>query len=387
MATGLKPRDVAITATGETPMSATGLGKSCVQLMAEAARTALAEVGMPKEEIQGVMVSTTKAQHRFMLAETFASYLGLKPKTALQMVQGGTTPANSIGIAAAMIAAGLVDNVLVAFASSQMSELDRDGVLARQAADGSPYETPWGMLAATSYGMLAQRHMHEWGTTPAQMAKFAVTCRDHALLHPNAQMKTPITVDDVLASRMISSPFRLLDICVIGDGGCAVVVSSAASARRYNPRPAYLLGYGEHHHRGTVTRMGGDATTSGQATSGAAAFAMAGLGPRDVDTVQLYDDFSLMPMIMLEDLGFCAKGRCGPFVEETDLGIRGDLPTNTFGGMLSHGNTVGFGHVIEAARQVMGRAGPTQVADAQVALVAALGGVSFSSNATLILGA
>ena len=113
---------------------------------------------------------------------------------------------------------------------------------------------------------------------------------------------------------------------------------------------------------------------------------MAGITPKDVDVVELYDDFTMMPMIMMEDLGFCPKGQCGPFVENTDLGITGDLPTNTFGGMLSHGNTVGFGHLVEGARQVMGQAGPTQVPDADVALVAGLGGIGFSSNATVILG-
>jgi acetyl-CoA acetyltransferase len=382
----LAPRDVAITATGETKMSATGLGKSGLHLMAEAAQLALDSVGMPKDEIQGLFVSTSKAQHKFMYAETVAAYLGLQPKVAAHIVQGGTTPHVSIAHAAAMISAGLVDNVLIVFASSQMSELDRDGVLARMSSDQSQYEIAWGMLAATSYGMLAQRHMYEYGTTNAQMAQFAVVCRDHAILHPNAQAKTPITVDDVLSSRMISSPFHLLDICVIGDGACAVVVSSAKAARRYNPQPAYVLGYGEHHHRGSVVGMGGGATTSGQEICGAAALAMAGLTPKDVDVIQLYDDFTLMPMIMIEDLGFCPKGQCGPFVADTDLSITGDLPTNTFGGMLSHGNSVGFGHVIEGARQVMGVAGPTQVADAEIALVAGLGGLSFSSNATLILG-
>ena len=382
----LAPREIAITCTGETQMSATGLGKSNLHLMAEAARLALASVEMPKEEIQGLFVSTTKAQYRFMYAEILGAYLGLQPKVAAQIVQGGTTPHNSIGHAAAMISAGLVDNVLIVYASSQMSELDRDGVLARQAGDQSQFEIAWGMLAASSYGMLAQRHMYEYGTTNAQMAQFAVVCRNHAILHPNAQAKTPITVDDVLASRMISSPFHLLDICVIGDGACAVVVSSAKAARRYNSQPAYILGYSEHHHRGTVTGMGGVATTSGQEICGPAAFAMAGLTPKEIDVMQVYDDFTMMPMIMMEDLGFCKKGQCGPFVADTDLSITGDLPTNTFGGMLSHGNTVGFGHVIEGARQVMGAAGRTQVANAETALVAGLGGLSFSSSATLILG-
>lgn len=382
----LTPRQVAIAATGETQMSATGLGKTNLQLMAEASRQALSSIGMPKEEIQGLFVCTTAAQHQFMFANTLSQYLGIRPKAAAQMVQGGTTPTVMVGHAAAMIAAGLVDNVLITYASSQMSEMDRGGVLGKQASVYTPYETPWGMLAATGYGMLAQRHMYEYGTTSAQLAKFAVVCRQHALLHPNAQMKTPITVDDVLNSRMISSPFHLLDICLIGDGGNAVIVSSAESARRYNPQPAYLLGYGEYHHRGTVTGMGGNAACSGQDVSGAAAFKMAGLMPKDVDVVELYDDFTLMPMIMLEDMGFCPKGQCGPFVENTDLSITGTLPTNTFGGMLSHGNTVGFGHLVEGARQVMGQAGPTQVADAEVALVAGLGGHGFTSNTTLLLG-
>jgi acetyl-CoA acetyltransferase len=379
-------RSVAIAAVGETRMSATGLGKSNLQLMAEAARSALRSIGMPKDEIQGVFVSTTKAQYKFMYAETLAAYLGIRPRAAAQIVQGGTTPHNSIAHAAAMIAAGMADNVLIAYASSQMSELDRDGVLVRQASDQSQFEVPWGMLAATSYGMLAQRHMYEYGTTSAQLARFAVVCREHAARHPNAQNTAPITVEDVLASRMISSPFHLLDICVIGDGACAAIVSSATSARRYNPQPAYILGYAEHHHRGSVTGMGGVATTSGQEVCGPAAFEMARVTTADVDVLQLYDDFTMMPMIMLEDLGFCPKGQCGPFVENTDLGIEGELPTNTFGGMLSHGNTVGFGHVVEGARQVMGTAGATQVANADIALIAGLGGLSFSSNATLILG-
>lgn len=382
----LTARSVAIAATGETRMSATGLGKTNLQLMAEASRQALDSIGMPKEEIQGVFVGTTAAQYQFMIADALASYLGIRPRSAAQMVQGGTTPTIMVGHAAAMIEAGLADNILITYASSQMSQMDRGGVLGRQAGVYTQYEIPWGMLAATAYGMQAQRHMYEYGTTSAQLARFAVVCRQHALLHPNAQMKTPITVEDVLASRMISSPFHLLDICLIGDGGGAVIVSSAKSARRYNPQPAYLLGYGEYHHRGNLTRMGGEATSSGQGVCGRAAMEMAGITPKDVDVVELYDDFTMMPMIMMEDLGFCPKGQCGPFVENTDLGITGDLPTNTFGGMLSHGNTVGFGHLVEGARQVMGQAGPTQVPDAEVALVAGLGGIGFSSNATVILG-
>lgn len=382
----LTPRQVAIAAAGETPMSATGLGKTNLQLMADASRQALDNLGMPKEDIQGVFVCTTAAQYQFMFANTLASYLGIQPKAAAQMVQGGTTPTVMVAHAAALIEAGLADNILITYASSQMSEMDRGGVLGRQASVYTQYETPWGMLAATGYGMLAQRHMYEYGTTSEQLAQFAVVCRQHALLHPNAQMKKPLTVDDVLSSRMISSPFHLFDICLIGDGGCAIIVSSAESARRYNPQPAYLLGYGEYHHRGTVTGMGGNAASSGQNVSGPAAFNMAGLTPKDVDVAELYDDFTMMPMIMMEDLGFCPKGQCGPFVENTDLSIGGDLPTNTFGGMLSHGNTAGFGHLVEGARQVMGQAGPTQVANADVALVAGLGGHCFSSNTTLLLG-
>jgi acetyl-CoA acetyltransferase len=382
----LSPRSVAITATGETKMTATGQGKTNLMLMAEASRQALEVAGMDRAEIGGVFVATTAAQYEFMIADKLADYLGLKPGLAAHMVQGGTSPTIMVAHAAAMIVAGLGDNILVTYASSQMSDGGRDRTLQRQASGANPFDAPWGMLAATGYGMMAQRHMHEFGTTSAQLAKFAVVCRQHALLHPNAQMKTPITVEDVLNSRMISSPFHLLDICLIGDGGGAVIVSSAESARRHVDQPAYILGYGEYHLRGYLTTAAGNAVVSGQTVAGPAALAMAGITLKDVDVIEMYDDFTMMPMIMMEDLGFCPKGQIGPFVADTDLSITGDLPLNTFGGMLSHGNSVGFGHLVEGARQVSGTAGPTQVANADVVLIAGLGGPCIGSNTTLILG-
>jgi acetyl-CoA acetyltransferase len=367
-------------------MTATGQGKTNLQLMAEASKQALDSAGMAREEIGGLFVTTTAAQHEFMMADKLADYLGLKPLSAAHMVQGGTSPTIMVAHAAAIISAGLADNILVTYASSQMSDGGRDRTLQRQASGQNPFDAPWGMLAATGYGMMAQRHMHEFGTTSAQLARFAVVCREHALLHPNAQMKTPITVDDVLNSRMISSPFHLLDICLIGDGGCAVIVSSAEAARRCTEQPAFILGYGEYHLRGYLTTAAGNAVVSGQTVAGPKALEMAGITLKDVDVIEVYDDFTMMPMIMMEDLGFCPKGEIGPFVESTDLSITGELPMNTFGGMLSHGNTVGFGHLVEGARQVMGKAGPTQVKNADVALIAGLGGPCIGSNTTLILG-
>lgn len=382
----LQKRSVAIAGTGETMMTTKGQGKTNLQLMAEASRQALDDAGMAREEIGGVFVATTAAQHEFMMADKLADYLGLKPRLAAHMVQGGTSPTVMVAHAAAMIEAGFGDNILVTYASSQMSDGGRDKTLQRQASGANPFDAPWGMLAATGYGMMAQRHMHEFGTTSAQMARFAVVCRQHALLHPNAQMKTPITVDDVLGSRMISSPFHLLDICLIGDGGDAVIVSSAESARRHTEQPAYFLGYGEYHLRGYLTTAAGNAVVSGQTVAGPMALEMAGITIKDVDLIEMYDDFTMMPMIMMEDLGFCPKGKIGPFMENTDLSITGELPLNTFGGMLSHGNSVGFGHLVEGARQVMGKAGPTQVSKSDIALVAGLGGPCIGSNTTLILG-
>ena len=219
------------------------------------------------------------------------------------------------------------------------------------------------------------------------MAAVAVNSRNHAQLNPLAQMREPITVEDVLASRMIADPLHLLDCSLVSDGGAAVVLTSAERAADMKQTPVYLLGAGEGHGHEHISQAH-SLTTSAASESGKRAFEMAGLGPKDMDFAELYDCFTPVVLIELEDLGFCKKGEAGAFVEAGHLALDGSLPPNTHGGLLSHchpGNPGSMCALTEAVRQLRHAAGDRQVKDAETALVHAQGGI-MSSHCTLILG-
>jgi len=242
-------------------------------------------------------------------------------------------------------------------------------------------------LVPSLYALIAQRHMYEYGTKPEQLAEVAVTIRTHAGLNPNAHKKDPITVGDVLSSRMITSPLHVLDCAIVSDGAAAAVVTRADRARDLRKSPVYLLGSGYGLRHGYV----GDAeclTTSGAVDSGRTAFSKSGLGPKDIDVAEIYDCFTITVIVELEDLGFCPKGEGGRFVENGNIGLGGQLPVTTHGGLLSGGHPGlggGFFHVLEAVRQLRGEAGGRQVPKVEVALAHGNGGV-VSVHCTLILG-
>ncbi len=235
--------------------------------------------------------------------------------------------------------------------------------------------------------MVAQRHMHEYGTTSQQLAEIAVTMRLHASMNPHAKYREPLTVEDVLASRVISSPLHLLDCCIISDGAGAVVVTSAERARDLKKRPAYLLGAGETvRHSGRGVR---DYLEMAAAQSGRLAFERAGVSHGDIDLAMIYDSFTITVLLTLENLGFCRRGEGGAFVSGGRLRFDGALPVNTDGGGLSsnHPGMRGIFLVIEAVKQLRGECGPRQVRDCDVALVHGTGGTlgQRHSGATLIL--
>ena len=229
--------------------------------------------------------------------------------------------------------------------------------------------------------------MHEFGTTPEQLAAVAVTMRQHAASNPQAQKRDPITVDDVVSSRLVADPLHKLDCCVISDGGAACVVTTAERAADLDRAPVYILG-GAHAttHQMNLSAMA-DLTVTGAAQCGPLAFARAGVAPADVDVAQLYDSFTITVVLTVEDLGFCQKGEGGEFVADGGLGLGGRLPTNTDGGGLSacHPGMRGMFLIHEAVRQLRGEAGPTQVPGATVAVAHGTGGM-LSASATLILG-
>lgn len=386
MSTRLRNK-AAIVGVGESDIGKvphmTGLG-----LNAQAARRALDDAGLEVGDIDGLLTAYSFTEPYFMLGTVLCEYLGLKPSYCSAMITGGATPAVMLGHAAAAIATGMAKVVLVCTGENRATGLTRDAAVSTLAASvGHPYfEMPYGPSIPGCYAMIAQRYMHEYGITREQLAQVAVTTRRHASLHPNSHMKQPITIEEVIASKKIADPLTLLDCCLISDAAGAFIVTSAERARDCKGKPAYLLGVGERHTHEHIM-CAESLVHFGAADSGQAAYKMAGLGPEDIDVAQLYDCFSIVPVIELEELGFCKPGEGGAFYAEGHADIGGKLPVNTHGGMLSHahaGATGGLLGIVEAVSQLRGGLGERQVEGAEVALVHNEGGV-LSSHCTVIL--
>ena len=249
------------------------------------------------------------------------------------------------------------------------------------------WELPYGLrLPMGPYAMAATRHMADFGTTSEQLAQIAVSTREWAALNPRARYRDPISIDDVLASPLQTSPLHLLDCCLVTDGAGAFVMTSAERAKDLRRPPVYVLGAGTCHDHSMISEMP-DLTTTPGVISGANSFRMAGIKPDDVDVLMGYDSFTITALLHLEDLGFCAKGEGGPFVADGKTGPGGSLPMNTNGGGLSytHPGMYGMFLIVEAARQLRGEAGRRQVPDAEIA-VAHGSGMVLSCMSTLVLG-
>src|SRR5438309_3511470 len=322
-----------------------------------------------------------------------AEYLGIAPQLCWvdSTGVGGSTWEFFVEHATTAIAQGLVDVVVLVYGSTTRADLKqkrRTANLAFSARGPSQFDVPFGHALISKYAMSTRRHMHEFGTTIEQLAEIAVSARHNAALNPEAYYREPITIDDVLSSRMIADPLTKLHCCIRSDGGGAVVLASEERARDCAKAPVWVLGTGEASSHTTMSEWT-DFTESPCAESGRLAFERAGVSPDDIDVCQLYDAFTGMVLLTLEGLGFCKKGEGGPFVEGGTLRLGGSLPTNTDGGGLSacHPGMRGIFLLVEAARQLRADYAGTrrQVPDARLACVSATGGW-FSSASTAILG-
>ncbi len=378
---------VAIVGVGESDIGKvphmTGLG-----LNAQAAKRALDETGLKPADIDGLLTAYSFTEPYFMMGSVLCEYLGLKPTFNASMIVGGASPAVMLKHAAEAIASGQAEVILCCAGENRATGQSRDQAVAALVAVGHPYfEQPYGASIPSFYAMITRRHMHEYGTTREQLAQMAVTTRDHAVRHPNAHMTKPITLDDVINSKPIAEPLNILDCCLISDAGGAYIVTSAARAKDLQADPIYLHGIGEYHtHEHLICAE--SLTEFGAVQSGQAAYNMAGLGPGDVDFAELYDCFTVVPMIEMEELGLCERGAAGALIEAGETRIEGRMPINTHGGMLSHahaGAAGGLFGIIEAVRQLRGGEGERQVAKRDVALVHNEGGI-LSSHCTMILG-
>ncbi|MET9515532.1 acetyl-CoA acetyltransferase [Streptomyces sp. NPDC002994] len=359
-------------------------------LHAQAARRALADSGLDRSVIDGFASAGLGTLAPIEVAE----YLGLRPTWVDSTSVGGATWEVMAAHAADAIAAGHANAVLLVYGSTARADIKarrRTANLSFGARGPLQFEVPYGHTLVAKYAMAARRHMHEYGTTLEQLAEVAVQARANAATNPDAMFRDPITTDDVLSGPLIADPFTKLHCCIRSDGGCAVLMVAEDYVPDAAKAPVWVLGAGTAVSHTTMSEWD-DFTVSPAATSGRLAFERAGVRPTDIDLAEIYDAFTYMTLVTLEDLGFCAKGEGGAFVEKGRLLRDGALPVNTDGGGLSacHPGMRGLFLLVEAVRQLRGEAGEGQVRRAdgglpELAVASGTGGW-FCSSGTLVLG-
>ena len=366
----------ALAGLGEAP------GRSSEDIAIEASVKALAEAGLTTRHVDAVFGSLPGNANP-LSALLIAEMLGIQPKFTDNNRTGGSTFLSYTLMAAMALKEGLCETALIFYGSNQRTASGKLVSSVKPFAYEAPYAP---IFPATSYALAASRHMHAYGTTREQLAAVAVAARAWANLNPQAFMRGPLSVADVLASRMVSSPLTVRDCCLVTDGGAAIVMTRADRARHLPKKPVYLLGAAAATTHMNIVAMA-DLTRTAAVDSGQRAMAMAGVAPRDIDVVELYDAFTINTILFLEDLGFCAKGEGGAFVASGAIAPGGALPVNTNGGGLScvHPGMYGMFTLVEAVQQLRGEAGERQVAGAELALCHGNGGV-LSSQITNVLG-
>lgn len=358
-------------------------GHDTIDLMSIPAAAALDDAGLVRGEIDGLITGYSTTMPHLMLSTLFAEHFGLSPSYAHGIQLGGATGFAAVMLAHLLVEAGLLRHVLVVAGENRLTGQSRDAAMQTLAQVGhARYEMPLGPTIPAYYGLLASRYLHDTGTTAADLAALAVLMRDNAMAHPGAQFRDRITVADVLASRLIAEPLRILDCCPVSDGGAAIVISR----ERTGAAGVRIRGAGQAHTHQHIS-----AAPSFSQFGAALAASRAGLGDTialsDIRYAAVYDSFTITLAILLEELGLAPCGGAGRLAATGHFGRDGDMPLNTHGGLLSYGHCGVAGamaHLVETQLQMTGRAGPRQVPDASVALLHGDGGV-LSSHVTLWL--
>ena len=378
LATKVHLTGIADTEVGRVP------GATVLSLMEDAARAAVADAGLSLDRIDGVLTGRSMVEPLHRVAAMLAERLGLEPAVFATLEAGGATSIQLLIHASLAVAAGAAHHVVCVAGDPLLSGLTRDRAVTAMAENAHPdFEVPFGTSPPSAYALVARAHMDAFGTTREQLAEIAVATRAWATRNPAAQQRAPLTVDEVLGAKPVAEPFGLLDCALVSDGAAAFVVSSAETE---TGRGVRVLGFGEGTTHEYLTRSP-SLTAFASARTGPRALEMAGVRPDEIDVVELYDCFTITPVVMAEDLGFCPKGEGGPFLAGR-TGPGGPFPMNTHGGLLSHahpGKPGGIFHLTEAVRQLRGEAEDRQVPGAEVALVHGVGGM-MSAHATAVLG-
>ena len=378
----LQKYPVYIAGVAETPLGEVW-DHSEYSMFAVAAREALDEAGLTTKDVDAVLTNYMGEEGSVQVAE----YLGITPRYSDSTDLGGAAFEAFVHHAMLAIAAGRCEVALLGYASRQRTKR------ARSLSYGRPDDSMFAQFEKASglpmpignYAMVAARHMHEFGTTSEQLAEVAVAARQWAQLNPKAWSRGPLSIEDVVNSRMLSEPLHRHDVCLVTDGGAAVVVTNAAHARNARKRAIRVIGAGESSTHWQMSQWH-DMTRSAAAVSGREAFAMAGITASDVDFLEPYDSFTITVLLALEDLGFCGKGEAGPFVSGGALAPGGRLPAMTMGGGLSynHPGALGALLLVEAVRQLRAEAGDRQVPNAKIGVAHGVGGM-LSTGSTVVL--
>jgi len=340
-------------------------GNSRLGLIAEAIKNALDDAGLLPKDVDGILThnNITYTHH-----SRVGQLLGINTRFGNTGHSGGATNAKNVAMACMAIEAGLADTVVVAYGETERQTGGGEG----REMEFGPEFGYFGAIATHAFG--CTRHMHQYGTTHEQLGHIATAFRAAAARNPHAQQRTPITLEDYLNSRWVVWPFHLLDCCQVTDGAAAAIITTAERARTLRQPPIYIMGFSQFQNsRGWF--VDDHMTELAAKESADAAYRMAGVGPKDIDTAQIYDCFTYTVLATLEDYGFAKKGEGGPWVATGALELDGELPTNTSGGQLSEGHTEGALQIVEGVRQLRHSYGPDrQVKDAEIALVTGHGG-------------
>jgi acetyl-CoA acetyltransferase len=373
-----------ITGVGLTPFGKLE-GRETLALMSEAAALALADAQLERADIDGLLCGYSTSLPHLMLGTVFAEHFGLNPIYAHAMLVGGATGFAMAMLAHHLVQCGLVRNMLVVAGENRLSGSGRDSAIQTLAQVGHPvYEVPLGPTIPAYYGLVASRYMHEFGVSEADLAELAVLMRRHASMHPGAQFREPITVQQVLASKPIASPLKILDCCPVSDGGAAFVVSR----ERTNGYGVRIAGTGQAHTHQHVSAAP-SLTQFGASASTQRALTAAGMSLTDIRYAAIYDSFTVTLAILLEEIGLCDRGEAGVRARAGHFKHDGALPLNTHGGLLSYGHCgVGgaLAHLVETQLQMTGRAAARQANNPAPALLHGDGGV-LSSHVSLVLEA
>jgi acetyl-CoA acetyltransferase len=379
----------AIVGTGKSRLGQ--VGANSLSLLEEAIKNALDEAGLTNKDIDGVVVRG--ADDIYSHHQQVAARLGVNASFSTSLDNGGASQILSVILAVMAIESGLATTVVCGYGRDSWSRThDKIGTglaqndlipAAQRPREHGPEFGHFGAVSHHAFG--ARRHMFDYGTTREDFAAIAMAFREHALRNPDAVMKKPMTIDDYFRARLVVDSFGLFDCSLNTDGAGAVVVTSTERARLLRQKPVLIKGFASYNNtKGWIQED--HMISTGAVESGERAFQMAGLGPRDVDTAQIYDCFTYMVLTQLEDYGFCKKGEGGAFARSGALRLGGELPCNTSGGQLSEAHVEGMLQIVEGARQLQGVYGANrQVPDAEIALISGHGGNQVC-HSTLILG-